>query len=83
DVVVLAGEEYFDYSGQEIMEFSINAGHPWIGLRIVDLRLDDKKLILSIDRNGKFINADGNTVIKEEDRILLITDENMDFSIRG
>ncbi|CDZ75189.1 NhaP-type Na+(K+)/H+ antiporter [Peptoniphilus sp. ING2-D1G] len=83
DVVVLAGEEYFDYSGQEIMEFSIDEGHPWTDRKIVDLRLADNRLILTIDRNGKFINAEGNTVIKEGDRILLITDENIDFSIRS
>ncbi|WP_138159575.1 potassium/proton antiporter [Peptoniphilus catoniae] len=79
DVVIVAGEEYFDYQGEEIVEFSATGLHPWIGKRIVDLNLKHNKLILTINRKGKFIRASGDTVISDGDRILLMTDDHINF----
>lgn len=82
DTIVLAGEEYFDSFGQEIVEFNINHGHEWVDKKIMDLNLPEDRLILTINRNDGFVIAEGKTVIKEGDRILLVTDANVDFTER-
>lgn len=80
DTLVFAGEEYFDPHGHEIIEFSIDKNHPWANKKIVDLHLPPNRLILAINRSGTFIRAAGATVIHADDRILLITDEEIDIT---
>ena len=78
DLLVVAGEEYFDPEGYELLEFTISHGHAWIGKKIVDLKLKTDKLIIAINRNHKFIRAHGDTVIEENDRILMITSNKLE-----
>lgn len=79
DIVVFGGEEYFDPFGQELIEFSVSKGHPWIGKRIMELELPDDRLILTIQRGEHFVMAEGKILIQENDRIMLSTDSNVDF----
>lgn len=77
DLLVVAGEEYFDPEGYELLEFTISHGHDWIGKEVIDLKLKSDKLIIAINRNHKFIRAHADTVIEENDRILMITSNNI------
>lgn len=79
DVLVFGGEEYFDPHNHDLIEFSINEHNAWKDKRIVELNLPANVLILAINREDAFVTAEGNTVIKEGDRLILLSDENVDF----
>ncbi|MDO5689992.1 MAG: potassium/proton antiporter [Tissierellia bacterium] len=80
DVLVFSGEEYYDPYGQELIEFSISHGHPWVDHRIMDLNLPEDQLILTIQRGSNFVPAEGSTIIREKDRIILSTHDDVDFN---
>lgn len=80
DTIVLAGEQYFNPYGQEILEFNVNSHHEWVGKKIMDLNLSEDKLIITINRKNGFVIAEGKTIIEEGDRIFLVTDEKVDFN---
>lgn len=83
DTIVLGGEEYFDPMGKDLVEFTITSSHPWVNQKIVDLNLPSDILILMIQRaDSEIVVAAGDTVILEGDRIILISDENVDFEER-
>lgn len=79
DVLVFGGEEYFDPYSQQLIEFSVTKGHPWINKKIMDLNLPENQLILTIQRGGHVVSAEGKTVILENDRITISTDDRLDF----
>ncbi|NLP21570.1 MAG: potassium/proton antiporter, partial [Erysipelotrichaceae bacterium] len=80
DVVVLAGEEYFDYFGDELIEFTVTDHHEWKDKKIMDLNLPTSRLILTVQReNGEFILPEGKTVIQKGDLIIMLQDEKMKF----
>lgn len=80
DVVVLAGEEYFDYFGDELIEFTVTDHHEWKDKKIMDLNLPNSRLILTVQReNGEFILPEGKTVIQKGDLIIMLQDEKMKF----
>lgn len=80
DIIVFGGEEYFDPLGQQLIEFSVPKDHPWANKKIVDLNLPANQLILSIQRGEHVVSAEGNTVILENDRITLSTEDKLDFN---
>lgn len=71
DVVIWSGEEYFDPDGEDLIEFSVTEYHPWNHKLIKELDLPSNQLIISINRNDKIIQANGNTKIQKNDRILI------------
>ena len=80
DVVVLAGEEYFDHFGDELIEFTVTDHHEWKDKKIMDLNLPNSRLILTVQReNGEFILPEGKTVIQKGDLIIMLQDEKMKF----
>ena len=79
DVLVFGGEEYFDPYSQQLIEFSVTKGHPWINKKIMDLNLPENQLILTIQRGGHVVSAEGKTKILENDRITISTDDRLDF----
>lgn len=80
DTIVFAGEEYYDPFSENLIEFTISKGHPWIDKKIMELHLPNNQLILTIQRDNKFVIAVGNTTIEEGDRIMLSTDAHADFT---
>lgn len=73
DLVVLGGEVHFDESGQDLIESTIPAGHPWENKRIMDLELEPDRLIVMIQREGSDIIVPvGNTVILAGDKLVKI-----------
>lgn len=71
DQIVLIGEEYFDPNSQDLLEFSISEFHPWVGKKLSELKLPNNELVLSINRKGSLILAEGKTEIKVGDRVIL------------
>lgn len=71
DIIVLAGAQYFDQDGQDLVEFTIPKGHKWINQQIKDLSLSTDRLIVMVQRDGKPLVPSGNTKLLQGDKILL------------
>lgn len=71
DQIVVIGEEYFDPSAQDLLEFTIIPSHHWEGKKLEDLQLPQNQLILSINRDGQFIKPEGKTVLQSGDRVVV------------
>ena len=73
DLIILGGETHFDESGQDLIEFTIPAGHQWAGRFIKDLDLSTDRLIIIIQRKGQgTIVPAGDTLLQEDDKIIMI-----------
>lgn len=80
DRIVLAGQDYFDAHGDELIEFTIPKDHEWIGKRIMDLRLPENRIILTVQRaNEEFAVPEGRTRIVEGDTVIMLQDDHVDF----
>lgn len=55
-----------------IEEVSLWAGHDWIERKIKDIDISRRVFIVMIKRNGKIIRPQGNTVLRENDKLLLL-----------
>lgn len=73
DRVVLAGEEYFDTTGQHLVEFELPPGHRWIGKTIPELHLSDTAVIIAIQRkDGHTTVPSKRTVCRTGDKIIMM-----------
>ena len=82
DTIVIGEEEYFDPMGKISLNLQ-SPPHTLGSIKIVDLNLPSDILILMIQRaDSEIVVAAGDTVILEGDRIILISDENVDFEER-
>lgn len=52
-------------------EVSLNAGHPWIGSRIRELDISRRTFVVMIRRGERNIQPQSDTVLQEEDTVLL------------
>ncbi len=76
DRVVLAGEIYFDETGEELIEFTIPKGHKWANKYIKDLEIESDRLIVMIQRRtGEIIVPIGDTYLLENDKVVMIESE--------
>lgn len=57
----------------EAIEFKVEKGSPVIGKPLMELSLKDELLIACLNRNGKIIIPRGNDMIKEGDRVIIVT----------
>ena len=73
DMIIVGGETHFDEHGQDLIEFTIPKGHKWINHCIKDLKLPTDRLIIIVQRHGQgTIVPDGDTVMQEDDKIIMI-----------
>lgn len=76
DLVVLGGERHFDENGQDLIEFTIPKGHEWENQYIKDLELSSDRLIIMVQRKGSNIIVPvGDTLLLEDDKIIMIKSE--------
>lgn len=75
DQIVVVGEEYFDPKAHDLLEFTITECHPWVNKKLRDINLPKNQLVLSINRSGNLLLAEGKTEIKIGDRIILFKGE--------
>lgn len=72
DVVVIGGKSYFDKKGEELFEINLGNQHEWVNKRIKDINTENKGLIIMIQKDdGRLIVPNGNTILEENDRIVL------------
>lgn len=63
-----------DESKSEISEITITENSPHIGKRIVDLHFPETAIIAMIQRGEKFVIPKGNTIIKEGDVFVILSE---------
>lgn len=71
DVVILSASSYNDNDDINLKEISIDSQHEWNNKKISQLSLSDNSLIIMIKRNSNTIVPNGNTLIKENDIIVI------------
>ena len=64
----------------EAMEFVVDASFEKVDIPLKDLNINHNVLIGGIVRNGEFILPEGKTVIKENDKVIVLT---IDTQITG
>lgn len=76
DRIVLAGEIYFDETGEDLIEFTIPKGHEWENEYVKDLELESNRLIVMIQRtSGDIIVPLGDVLLKKNDKVIMIKSE--------
>ncbi len=73
DLIVIGGEEHFDESGQDLVEFTIPKGHQWENHYLKDLDLPSDRLIVMVQRKDcDIIVPIGDTILLEDDKVIMI-----------
>ena len=72
DILVLGGETYFDYTGEDLLEIKISETHDWAGKRVKDLHIRKDELIIMVQRpGGEIIVPRGDTLLNPGDRAII------------
>lgn len=66
--------EITDGFKSELIELDIASNSPAIGKAVVDLKLPQDALIVLIHRDGKYLTANGETIIEPADHLLVMAD---------
>ncbi len=84
DVTILEGDKLIicaESAGEDMLtnlkEIVLRKNHSWNGLKIRELDISRQSFIVLIDRMGRMLIPDGELVLKEGDKILLYTKENI------
>ncbi|MEI7885162.1 MAG: TrkA family potassium uptake protein [Clostridia bacterium] len=62
----------FDHGAMVLVEISISIEHPWRNIKIADIPLPKKCIIISVVHEEEVIYPTGDTLISEDDKVLLI-----------
>ncbi len=71
DVLVICAENSKDIQPISLKEITIGPGHTWNDTAIKDLDISRRSFVFMIRRNGKAIIPRGNTVLRQDDVVLL------------
>lgn len=66
--------EITDNTSSELIELDIRSNSPVAGRHVVDLKLPKAALIVLIHRDGKYLTANGETIIEPNDHLLVMAD---------
>jgi cell volume regulation protein A len=72
--VTLLDLELSDNVKSALQEVIIEKGNPFIGKKIVELKFPKTALIVLVNRNEQYIMPNGATVIHENDRIMIMAE---------
>lgn len=75
DILILTAPSFKDTKNMEMSEIEILHDHDWLNKPIKDLNLPENTLIVMIKRNGFTIVPNGNTVVLQNDILVLETIE--------
>ena len=71
DICVFGGRHYKDPISIDLKEIEVKSQNPWVGCAIKDLDISQLELIVMIQRQGKSIIPNGNTVIHSGDTVIM------------
>lgn len=71
DIAVLSGPSLEKKFTGHLTEMEIDSDSEWIGLTLSEIKIDSDKLVILIKRNNRIIIPSGNTVVKENDILII------------
>ncbi|WP_040198120.1 potassium/proton antiporter [Candidatus Soleaferrea massiliensis] len=71
DVVVLNAAVYQEDAEETMYEETIHEGHPWIGKKVYQAKLPPDAYIVMIDRDGERMIPQRDTVIRQDDLVVM------------
>ena len=74
DAVVLGAEPFDERESIYLKEVVLRAQNPWTGVRIRDLDISRRSIIVLVKRKNKALIPNGNMVLQEGDRVFLHTE---------
>lgn len=83
DTAILCAPEFEEGEGTNLWEEYLNTGHSWIDKKIAELELPKDTLIILIKRGEETVVPNGETLLKEEDILVINTLEDGEFIQAG
>ena len=77
DMVVLGAESFDDHENIKLKEVILQKRNPWIGMRIRDLDISRRTVIVLVKRSGQAMIPNGNLVLRESDTVFLYTQQHL------
>ena len=77
DTVVLGAESFDDHENIKLKEVTLQKRNPWNGVRIRDLDISRRTVIVSVKRNGRTMIPNGDLVLLEGDTVFLFTQQHV------
>lgn len=71
DIAVLSGPSLEKKFTGHLTEMDIDSESDWLGLTLSEIKIDSDKLVILIKRNNRIIIPSGNTVVKENDVLII------------
>lgn len=82
DQLIICAESATEGMLEDVKEIILRRNHMWNGQKIKDLDISRQTLIILVDRDGKMIKPYGDLELKENDKLLVYTKENINKYIR-
>ena len=77
DRLIICAEAVQDEYLSDLKEIELKKNHKWNGMKISELDISRQSYLVLIERDNKMIVPNGNVVLREGDKILLYTKENI------
>ena len=77
DKLIMCAESPSEGMLEDVKEIILHSKHPWNGQKIEDLDISRQTVIVLIDRDGKMMTPSGDLVLRENDKVLVYTKENI------
>lgn len=71
DILVLSAKALNTAKGIQLYELLLQKDNEWIGSKISEISIEQDKLIIMIERDGKIIIPSGKTTLKEKDVLVI------------
>lgn len=75
DILILGERSFIKEETYSLRELVVKEENKWIGKQVRDLDISRLEMIVSIKRNGKYLNVTGSTVISKGDVIVIFYEE--------
>lgn len=73
DHIILGAEPFAEKEHIHLKEVELKAQHPWSGLRVCDLDISRRSIIVLVKRGEKALIPNGNLILKAGDHVFLYT----------
>ena len=77
DKLIICAESATEGMLEDVKEVVLGRSHPWNNQMIRDLDISRQTFIVLVERDGRTLKPDGDLMLKEGDKILIYTKENL------
>ena len=71
DKLILSAKSLSKIDGVSLIEKHLESGHPWLNKQIYEINIKPDTIIIMIQRKEKIIIPNGNTILKENDILVI------------